>query len=344
MRAPDFGQVLKVLRKERPERPVLFEFVIAQQYLRQILERDGGRWIDPERTPMDGVRNWIEGFRAAGYDFATFPMWQADLLQFGEKDREHLASVGMAHGGVITDRESFERFPWPDAAAGDYGIFDRAQAVVPEGMKLVLFSPGGVLENLVELVGYEELCYMLADDESLVKDIVEAIGSQLLTFYRRSMAHEIFGAAFVNDDWGFKTQLFLAPTQLRELIFPWHKRIVEAIHGCGKPAILHSCGNMEAVWEDIVTELRFDGKHSYEDTIQPVEEIYDRFNGRLAIMGGIDLDFLCRETPEAVYRRSRAMLERAADCGGYALGSGNSIPAYVPFEAYDAMRRAGLDG
>jgi uroporphyrinogen decarboxylase len=37
------------------------------------------------------------------------------------------------------------------------------------------------------------------------------------------------------------------------------------------------------------------------------------------------------------------MLDRASGRGGYALGSGNSIPTYVPQENYLAMVRAGLE-
>jgi uroporphyrinogen decarboxylase len=37
------------------------------------------------------------------------------------------------------------------------------------------------------------------------------------------------------------------------------------------------------------------------------------------------------------------MLERTAGRGGYALGTGNSVPDYVPDENYLAMIRAALD-
>ena len=40
--------------------------------------------------------------------------------------------------------------------------------------------------------------------------------------------------------------------------------------------------------------------------------------------------FLARSTPQAIHDRARAMLERSRDRGGYALGSGNSIPDYIP--------------
>jgi uroporphyrinogen decarboxylase len=37
------------------------------------------------------------------------------------------------------------------------------------------------------------------------------------------------------------------------------------------------------------------------------------------------------------------MIERTQARGGYALGSGNSVPDYVPAENFDAMRRASQD-
>ncbi len=46
--------------------------------------------------------------------------------------------------------------------------------------------------------------------------------------------------------------------------------------------------------EDIICDMKFDGKHSYEDNIIPVEEAYRRWGGRIAILGGIDVDFLIR--------------------------------------------------
>jgi uroporphyrinogen decarboxylase len=104
--------------------------------------------------------------------------------------------------------------------------------------------------------------------------------------------------------------------------------------------VLHSCGCLDAVIDDVIGTIGHDGKHSYEDAITPVEQAYEQLAGRIAVIGGIDVDFVCRSAPAAVYERSRAMLERAATRGGYALGTGNSVPEYVPEENYFAMLTA----
>lgn len=55
------------------------------------------------------------------------------------------------------------------------------------------------------------------------------------------------------------------------------------------------------------------------------------------------MDFVCRADPEDVYRRAKVMLERAASRGGYALGTGNSVPDYVPDAGYFAMIAAAVE-
>lgn len=331
----DFNQLLKVLRREVPDRPVLFEFIINQGTQRQILGAD----YLPDDTRENRIRNWINGFGKAGYDFATFPIWEADLPNFSGVDHDRLASIGMAECGVIRDRATYESYAWPDPDSGDYAAMARATEWLAEGQQFIAFGPGGLQENLIKLIGYEPLCYMMADDPGLLHEISDRIGRILLRFYEHCLQIPSVGACFVNDDWGFKTGTFFDLKQMREYVFPWVRRIIETIHLAGRPAILHSCGNLDCLWPDIIEDLKIDGKHSWEDTILPIEQAYERFHSRIALVGGIDLDFLCRATPKEVEARAQAMLERTATRGGFALGSGNSIPDYVPFANYCAMCR-----
>jgi uroporphyrinogen decarboxylase len=89
--------------------------------------------------------------------------------------------------------------------------------------------------------------------------------------------------------------------------------------------------------------MGIDGRHSYEDNILPVERAYELHIDKFAILGGIDLDFICRAKPEEVYQRAKKLLIQSADRGGYALGTGNSVPDYVPDENYFAMTHAALE-
>ncbi len=147
----------------------------------------------------------------------------------------------------------------------------------------------------------------------------------------------------MNDDWGFRSQTLMPPAFLREYVIPWHRKIAKLAHNAGLPVILHSCGELKEVWNDIIDDVQADGKHSYEDTILPVEEAYEKYGSRVAVIGGIDVDFICRKTPDEIYKRCAAIIEQTNGCTGYALGSGNSIADYVPVVGYEAMTRAVLE-
>ena len=88
-------------------------------------------------------------------------------------------------------------------------------------------------------------------------------------------------------------------------------------------------------------DLGIDAKHSNEDAIAPFDRWIELYGARIGLLGGFDMDFLCARAESDVYE---GVLERGTrfrkSATGYALGSGNSIPDYVPVQNYLAMLRA----
>jgi uroporphyrinogen decarboxylase len=84
-------------------------------------------------------------------------------------------------------------------------------------------------------------------------------------------------------------------------------------------------------------EAGIDGRHSFEDSIEPVTEMKIRWGDRIAILGGIDMDFLVRANEQAIRRRVRETLDVCQPGGGYCLGSGNTVANYIPVENYLIM-------
>ena len=332
---PDFGQLLKVLHREKADRPVLFEYFTNNGLNALLAGRPG---FEPA-TRDELFRMTIDAFHHAGYDHVTIPARFYRSLKFETAFHEKKASVSQNAGTVITGRSSFESYPWPDAGEGDYDVFDRYATMLPAGMKFITPGPGGVLENVTDLVGFERLCYMIYEDPELAAEIFDAVGNRLLRYYEICSSYESVGAVIVNDDWGFKTQTIFDPDHMRELVFPWHRKMVKAVHARGKPAILHSCGNIYGMLQEIVDDLGYDAKHSYEDVILPVEEAWQQWGDRIAILGGIDMDFLATRSPAEVADRAARLLELTGS-KGYALGSGNSIPPFIPVDNYLAMINA----
>ena len=89
--------------------------------------------------------------------------------------------------------------------------------------------------------------------------------------------------------------------------------------------------------EDLIEDVKIDAKHSFEDTIEDVRDAKRVYGGRIALLGGIDVDFLCRAGEAAIRARVRDTLDVCMPGGGYCLGTGNSVANYVPLDHYLAM-------
>jgi uroporphyrinogen decarboxylase len=184
---------------------------------------------------------------------------------------------------------------------------------------------------------------MMYDNPQLAKAIFDEVGSRLLRYYEIILEYDTVGVLMHTDDWGFKTGTFLNPQQMQEYVYPWHKKIVEAAHAKKIPTVLHSCGKSIHLMDDIIDYLGYDGRHSYEDVILPVEDFHERWQGRIPILGGIDMDYLCVRSEGEIAERCRKLLQQAEGRGGLALGSGNSIPEYIPQDHYIALLKAALE-
>lgn len=336
MRKPDFERnTLRILKKGVPERATLFELFMN----RDIYERLAGRKLSGDGQ-LAYLQLVVDAFQSAGFDYATT---HASTFSFMQNEKPHSATISLNANATIVDWQSFEKYTWNNPADYDQSHLHAIRTYLPDGMKLMVMGPGGVLENLIALTGYDNLCIMLYEEPALVEEIVNRIGKTLLAYYEAIVDIDTVGFLCSNDDWGFNTQTMLSPEDMRKYIFPWHKRIAALSHRYGKPCILHSCGYFKDVIEDVIEDMQFDGRHSYEDTICPVEEAYEKLVGRIAVMGGIDMHFMVTKSPEQIYARATEMLERSRERGCYFLGTGNSVPEYVPQENYVALVKAAMD-
>jgi uroporphyrinogen decarboxylase len=159
----------------------------------------------------------------------------------------------------------------------------------------------------------------------------------MTAFYEHLLDLDNLCAVFPGDDLGFKTGPLISPADLRTYILPWHKTFAAMTYDRGLPYFLHSCGQIESIMDDLIDDVRIDGKHSFEDAILPVEDFQARHGGRIAALGGLDVNILSAGSEDDVRRRTRTLLDICGERGRYAVGSGNSIPSYVPVRNYLAM-------
>jgi uroporphyrinogen decarboxylase len=129
----------------------------------------------------------------------------------------------------------------------------------------------------------------------------------------------------------------MSPEFLRAKILTWHKRCAEVAHAKGKPYLLHSCGKLDEIMDDLISNVGIDAKHSFEDAILPVTEAKRLYGNKVALLGGIDMDFLCRSDESSIRERVRETLQVCTRGGGYCLGTGNTVANYVPLDNYLSM-------
>jgi uroporphyrinogen decarboxylase len=89
--------------------------------------------------------------------------------------------------------------------------------------------------------------------------------------------------------------------------------------------------------DDLIDDVSIDGKHSYEDTILDVREAKRQWGDRIAVLGGLDMDFMCTADETDIRKRTNDTLQACMPGGGYCLGTGNTVANYVPLDHYLAM-------
>ncbi|HPF42903.1 MAG TPA: uroporphyrinogen decarboxylase family protein [Bacillota bacterium] len=335
---PDFHNLELVLKKQKPPRPVMFDFIIGDEKTRMLAKEDYR-----DETELDRVVTTLKAFENAGYDHSPIIVRGLDFTRKTDRSHQNVQTKSLNSGATITSRETFESYKWPELSDCDFSIIHKAGKHLTKGVLFVPFSLDGILENTIGIVGYENLCYMLYDDYDLAADIFKNVGTRIAEYFEICLNYSEVGAVLLNDDWGFNSQTMVPPDILRKHVFPWYQKVAEKAHKMGKYALLHSCGYYQDIIDDIIDVIKIDGRHSYEDKIVPVENAYRELNPRLAILGGMDVDFLSRSQPSQIYARCVKMLKLSAKSGGYALGSGNSIPDYISNENYLAMLKAAYD-
>ena len=278
----------------------------------------------------------IEFYRFMGYDF----------VNLDQNIGSYMPGAGALlneNNGVISDRASFNEYPWKTVPRvfkdGAYPHYETFLSLMPDDMAAFGGVGNGVFECVQDLVGFIRLCYLMADDPDLCRDIFARMAetiAEIWTDFLKAFG-DAYGVFRFGDDLGFKTSTMLSPRDIEELIIPGYIPVIDLIHSYGKPLVYHSCGCIFNVMDSIIAKAGINAKHSNEDTIAPISEWVSRYNDRIGIFGGIDVDKLCRCGDDELRDEVASVHRLARGANGFAFGSGNSIAHYVPWERYIKM-------
>ena len=339
------GLIFCIKRKGTPKRVHHIELFLDDEIKQIICKRfrlfEGLSDTDPYFELQLEIR--IQRF--LGYDYVRcglddfdMPLDKISVADTAEIRRKGGREFINQKEGPISSWEEFEKYPWPDPGICRSTKLEWYEQNLPDDMCVI--GSGGFAhfaEFLSWLMGYETLCYALYEERGLV----DAISKKLMDIYnvviRRLLEFDRVKIIWGSDDMGFRGGPLISPDDLREFVLPGHKLMASLSHKAGRPYLLHSCGKLDLIMEDLIEEVGIDARHSFEDTIEDVVAANRRYGDRIAILGGIDVDFLCRSSEQEIRSRVRQTLDVCMPGGGYCLGSGNSIANYIPLDNYLVM-------
>ena len=333
---PDYTQILEVLYNRKPGRLPLYEHHIDLGFIAKSI----GGVEEPEGSDPDDYETYfrkvVAFWRDSGYDAIDYEAPICNVFP------DHGALFG-GRPGPIQSRADLERYPFkeiPELFWKTYTPYlDALRKELVPGMKAYGGCGYGIFEAAQDLVGYEYLCTMQYLDPELFRDLFIRIGELYENLWTEMLDRydDLFVFYRMGDDLGFKNSTLLEPDTIREHVIPQYKTIINRVHRKGKKFLLHSCGNIFPIMEDLIG-AGIDAKHSNEDAIAPFERWVSLYADRIGLFGGIDVDILCQQSYDEIYSY---VLEKGrnyrATTRGYGIGSGNSIPTYVPEEGFRAM-------
>ena len=262
-----------IMRKGTPRRVHHIELFLDAEIQDAICARfnllDGLRQDDPYAWHKRTLR--LQRF--LGYDYVRQGLDGMEMPLRTTKTQD-TADLGRAGGrsyvdesvGPITSWEEFKRYPWPDPQKASTRGLEWYEQNLPDDMCVI--ASGGFAhfaELLSWLMGYETLCYALFDQ----RDLVQAIADKLIELYtaalKRMLTFSRVKIVWGSDDMGYKTGPLISPDDLRAFVLPGHTIMAAMAHAAGKPYLLHACGNLASIMDDLIDDVKIDAKHSFEE-------------------------------------------------------------------------------
>ena len=211
--------------------------------------------------------------------------------------------------------------------------------------KYLLATAYGPHEAAWRLRGFTETLMDIVLDPEFITDIAKTYSSFLLDVLDRCIAEDIIPDGFMAiEDIAATRGMLFSPDHWRAVYKPSMKKLGDFLHGHDMHYWMHSCGNGESVFEDLI-ECGLDVINPLEaKSGLDVRDLKERYGERLTFYGNIDIRAMS-DSEEAVEREVSGKLEAFAQGGGYIAHSDHSIPPEVSFDRYrhviDLIRKYG---
>lgn len=271
------------------------------------------------------VRGQLETARTWGFDHVSVISDPArEAADFGAKVHffeDQPPSIDETEA-LLADKSRLRHLGNPDPEREGSRMFDRVCAVrrLAEQVKGELLIEGwveGPCAEAADLRGINTLMFDMTDDPGFVVALFE---KALETGIRFATAQVRAGADIIGI--GDAAASLIGPRRYRELVLPFERKLVDAVHALGARVRLHICGNISRSLGDIGT-LGCDLVDL--DSMVSVEAARAEMGPEQALAGNIDpVKMLRNGTPEKIHAALVACEKQAGS--RYVAAAGCEVP------------------
>jgi uroporphyrinogen decarboxylase len=332
-------RVLAALRGEAHDRVPYMELYIDEHFARRLLNLP----LIDKPSPMSGTSPVTCGY-FGGHTYDPLDLAEAlelDSIMMSIQPQIYFKTrlvdgSYFVEGGRIHTRADLKLIDLPDP---DFtSIYEPARRFIerfrPLGYAIGCFINLGS-DPVVLSMGWDHFCYALYDDPELVDTMFEIYSS----WYAKAVRHicELgFDFIWAGDDIAFNSGPIISPHTFRKYFMPNYRRVADEIT---LPWIFHTDGNFLPILEDLLS-LKMDALHPNEPDAVDIKDVKESVNGRVTLIGNIDINVLSRGTPEEVENLTRDTIRSVAGDGRFILSSSNSITRSCQVDNVLAMIKA----
>jgi len=244
-------------------------------------------------------------------------------------DRSVDKDIGVVKGCVLPE-PTLRNFEFPDPRSERFfadipGLIERYPdrfRVFPVGFSLY--------ERAWSLRGMQNLLMDFLEHPDFVHEFLNAIADYNIAHMEEAFNYEI-DAVYFGDDWGQQRGLLMGPPVWREFIKPVLRRMYERVHEGGKYVIIHSCGDVDELFDDLI-EIGVDCFNPFQPEVMDIHDLLPRYRGRLCFYGGFSTQrTLPYGSAEDVRTETDRLLALGAE-GGYILAPAHDVEGDVSLE------------
>ena len=344
---PDFNRFLAAVRHQETDRVPLGEILIDYSIQSQFL----GRTIT-----ADDLAGQVEFWSNAGYDYIPIIVSMMspgkvteeskitrvlkEMVLRDKPDTTDPRAWNLEMTSFIHERPDLDMFPWDVAADIDFSKLHAVKDLLPKGMKVIAIS-GKIFTLTWMLMGFNNFALKLVLDESLVAEVFERVATIQFKALETIFAMDHVAGVWVVDDIAFGTGPMISPAALKKHVFSWYRKVGQKCHENNRIFLMHSDGDLSMLMDDLI-DMGLDAIQPIDPSCMNMAKVKKMWGDRICLIGNVSNELLRSGSPQEVASRVKELLRDVAPGGGFALGSGNSVPNWARFENYMAMRETGL--